>query len=61
DREAVEQAALQHRKQDLAIMRARADGLDANDPYVVELIARERHGFQAPGEIKPPPMPADTD
>ena len=31
-------------------------GVRARDPYVVELLARERLGYRRPGELVPPPM-----
>ena len=32
-------------------------GLRQRDPYVVELLARERLGWQRTGEFSPPPVP----
>lgn len=32
-------------------------GLKDNDPYVVELVARDRLGYARPGEVAPPPLP----
>lgn len=46
---------LQH---DIAQQEALIDGLRRKDPYVVELIARERLKYTGPGEIAPPPLPA---
>ncbi len=46
---------LQH---DIAQQEALLDGLRRKDPYVVELIARERLKYTGPGEIAPPPLPA---
>ncbi len=33
-------------------------GLKDNDPYVVELVARDRLNYARPGEVAPPPLPA---
>ncbi len=33
-------------------------GLRQKDPYVVELVARDRLNYSGPGEIAPPPLPA---
>ncbi len=32
-------------------------GMRAKDPYVVELLARERYSYNRPGEFSPPPLP----
>jgi hypothetical protein len=34
------------------------NGIKASDPYVVEMLARDRLGYQRPGEMAPPPLPA---
>jgi cell division protein FtsB len=36
-------------------------GLRANDPYVVELLAREKLRYTRSGELMPPPRPVETD
>lgn len=60
----VKQTAHQERQetvrleQDIAQQEALLDGLRRKDPYVVELIARERLKYATPGEIAPPPLPA---
>lgn len=46
---------LQH---DIAQQEALLDGLRRKDPYVVELIARDRLKYTGTGEIAPPPLPA---
>lgn len=33
-------------------------GIKGNDPYVVELLARDKLGYQRPGEMAPPPLPS---
>ena len=33
-------------------------GIKANDPYVVEMLARDKLGYQRPGEMAPPPLPS---
>lgn len=48
-------ARLQH---DIAQQEALLDGLRRKDPYVVELIARDRLKYTGAGEIAPPPLPA---
>mgnify|MGYP000545470011 CR=1 FL=1 len=40
--------------------RALKEGLRRDDPYVVELLARDRLQYAAPGEITPPPQPTST-
>ena len=50
-----ETVRLQH---DITQQEALLDGLRRKDPYVVELIARERLKYAGPGEIAPPPLPA---
>ena len=32
--------------------------MNAKDPYVIELLAREKLQYGRPGEISPPPVPA---
>ena len=32
-------------------------GIKASDPYVVEMLARDKLGYQRPGEMAPPPLP----
>jgi hypothetical protein len=34
-------------------------GVDNQDPYVIELLAREKLGYGRPGEITPPPTPPE--
>ena len=46
---------LQH---DIEQQQALLKGLREKDPYVVELIARDRLKYVGPGEITPPPLPA---
>lgn len=46
---------LQH---DIEQQQALLKGLRDKDPYVVELIARDRLNYAGPGEIAPPPLPA---
>lgn len=42
---------------DIAQQEAMIDGLRAKDPYVVEMIARDKLHYVGPGEISPPPLP----
>ena len=41
---------------ELELGRNLLDGVRTRDPYVVELLARERLGYRRPGELVPPPM-----
>jgi len=43
---------------DIHQQEALLDGLRHKDPYVVELVARDRLNYSGPGEIAPPPLPA---
>jgi cell division protein FtsB len=43
---------------DIAQQEALLDGLRKKDPYVVELIARDKLNYAGAGEIAPPPLPA---
>lgn len=58
--EAEQRAELSAKQEHLAVVKARRDGLLADDPYVWELIAREKHQFRSPGESKPPPLVRDS-
>jgi hypothetical protein len=42
---------------DISRMDELRKGLERQDPYVVELLARQRLGMGRPGEIMPPPAP----
>ena len=43
---------------DIVQQEALLDGLRRKDPYVIELIARDRLHYTGAGEIAPPPLPA---
>lgn len=43
--------------QDIDQQQALLDGLNKKDPYVVELIARDKLQFAGVKEISPPPLP----
>ena len=45
-------------QQELDLQRNLLVALRAGDPYVVELLARDRFGYTRPGELSPPPLPA---
>jgi cell division protein FtsB len=45
-------------KSEAELQRNLLAGLRGRDPYVVELLARERLGYTRPGELSPPPAPA---
>jgi hypothetical protein len=44
--------------QDIDQQKALLAGLSSKDPYVVELLARERMQYSRAGEISPPPAPS---
>jgi cell division protein FtsB len=44
--------------QDIDQQKALLAGLASKDPYVVELLARERLQYSRAGEISPPPAPS---
>jgi hypothetical protein len=50
-----ERAETQRMKDDIARGQAMRDGLKADDPYVVEFLARDRLQYTGPGELNPPP------
>jgi hypothetical protein len=45
-------------QREIAQQQALLDGIGRRDPYVVELIARDRLQYSGPGEFSPPPLPA---
>ncbi len=51
-REVAETKRLQ---QEIAELECRRDGMARRDPYVVELMVREKLHYTRPGEIVPPP------
>lgn len=53
-----ERSETQRLQHDIDQQKALIDGLRRKDPYVVELIARDRLKYAGPGEIAPPPLPA---
>lgn len=53
-----EHAATERARHDNAVAQQLRQGLEQNDPYAVELMARERLQYARPGEIAPPPLPA---
>lgn len=42
-------------QQEIAELESRRDGMAKKDPYVVELMVREKLQYTRPGEIVPPP------
>jgi cell division protein FtsB len=42
---------------DITQQEALIEGLRAKDPYVVEMIARDKLRYVGAGEISPPPLP----
>jgi cell division protein FtsB len=52
--ERTETARLQH---DIAQQEAIIDGLRQKDPYVVEMVTRDKLRYTGNGEITPPPRP----
>ena len=55
DHEHEQTEALRRRVESLEAIKA---GLLADDPYVVEMMARSLHGYRAQGDISPPPLSA---
>ena len=52
-----EHAETRKLENELTQQKAVIDGLRAKDPYVVEMVARDKLHFSGPGEISPPPLP----
>lgn len=52
-----ERAATEQIVHQVNVSEAVRDGLREDDPYVVELVARDTHGWRAPDEVSPPPLP----
>lgn len=58
------QAAEAERRETAAVQRENQvlsdtlTGIKANDPYVVEMLARHKLGYQRAGEMAPPPLPS---
>ena len=44
-------------RRQVEVLRAQKAGLEAGDPYVIELMARSRYDWRGPGEVTPPPVP----
>ncbi len=58
-----QRAITDHEREQTEALRRRVDsleaikeGLRADDPYVIEKMARSLHGYRSPGDISPPPM-----
>jgi len=49
------QTLLQERQ--VEVQRNLLDGLRQGDPFVIEWIAREQHGYHGPHEVMPKPLP----
>lgn len=43
--------------QEIQQQQALLEGLGSKDPYVIELLVRDRLRYASPGEISPPPLP----
>lgn len=52
---AQEVAETRRQQQEIAELESRRDGLERKDPYVVELLVREKLQYSRPGENSPPP------
>lgn len=52
-----DRAETQRMQREMDLQRNLLGALRAQDPYVVELLARERLGYARPGELAPPPAP----
>jgi len=61
--DAVRHAAVQERqateelRHQVAVQEATLAGLRQDDPYVIEMLAREKLGWEGPDEVRPPPLP----
>ena len=53
-----EQRETEDMQRQVKVLEHRKIGLHANDPYVIELMARERYESRGQDEIRPPPLPA---
>lgn len=58
-----QRAITDHEREQTEDLRRRVDSLEAikegllaDDPYVVEMMARSLHGYRCPGDITPPPL-----
>lgn len=52
-----DRAETQRMQREMELQRNLLGALRGQDPYVVELLARERLGYARPGELAPPPAP----
>lgn len=56
---AQEHGDTQRLQRENAVQQDLLKGIRSNDPYVVEMLARDKLRFAAPGEVAPPMLPAD--
>jgi hypothetical protein len=54
---ATEHETTVHAQREIARMDELRKGVERQDPYVIELLAREKLGYGRAGEITPPPAP----
>ncbi|MDA3961200.1 MAG: hypothetical protein PF961_10450 [Planctomycetota bacterium] len=55
---AAEHQAATELEYQVAVQEATLAGIRADDPYVIELLAREKLGWRGENEILPPPLPS---
>jgi hypothetical protein len=53
----VDHASTEVMRAEMGLQKSLLTGLRARDPYVVELLARDRHSYSRPGEYTLPPAP----
>ena len=46
-------------KQDVQVQQDLLHGIKQGDPYVVEMLARDKLDYQRPGELTPPSLPQE--
>ena len=55
-----ERAETEKVKQDVQVQQDLLRGIKQGDPYVVEMLARDKLDYQRPGELTPPTRPQDV-
>lgn len=53
----VDHADNESMRAEMTLQKSLLNGLRARDPYVIELLARDRHSYSRPGEYTLPPAP----
>jgi hypothetical protein len=54
-----EHAETQRVQQDVRVQQDLLRGIKQGDPYVVEMLARDKLEYQRPGELTPPALPEE--